>query len=293
MGDVKQIKPIVGVIRSLSISTLLFFTLAISSFVTGDASTFPHLAGQKTSKTTQSIASTRYYSVSEKPKVAIIIDDLGYNFRLGLQTISLRHPVTVAIIPFTPHSKSLSHLAQSNSKEIMLHAPMQAIGEDIVDTKFHTSMNQNDLNQLLQQMVADVPLAKGVNNHEGSLFSQDPERTQWLLKQLAHENLYFVDSRTSPETVFEAKADDLQIKFTERDVFLDNVKDKSAIALQLKKLISIALKSGQAVGIGHPYPETLEVLREELPKIRAQNIDIVFASELTRPPSNTTRVSNR
>ncbi len=219
---------------------------------------------------------------SQNPKIAIIIDDLGYNFRLGLQTIALRFPITVAIIPFTPHAKTLAHLASANTKEIIVHAPMQPIDGEASNRNFHVDMSKPELNQLLTQMVLEIPQAKGLNNHEGSLFSQDPLRTNWLLSFLEQKNLYFVDSRTSPDTTFPFEASRIKIQFTERDVFLDNSRELNAIRTQLFKLQEIAVKTGKAVAIGHPYPETLQVLREELPRFKEKGIDIVFASKTTK-----------
>ncbi|MEW8145304.1 MAG: divergent polysaccharide deacetylase family protein, partial [Candidatus Thiodiazotropha endolucinida] len=52
------------------------------------------------------------------------------------------------------------------------------------------------------------------------------------------------------------------------------------IRRQLDKLLLKARSQGHAIGIAHPYPKTLAVLQEELPKLKLQGIELVPVSEL-------------
>jgi polysaccharide deacetylase 2 family uncharacterized protein YibQ len=96
---------------------------------------------------------------------------------------------------------------------------------------------------------------------------------------LKKRNLFFVDSLTSPRSCCQETAHLLNLKFAQRNVFLDHVQEPNAIRFQIKRLISVARKKGKAIGIGHPYPTTLEVLREELPNIK-KRVGLVRISEL-------------
>lgn len=142
-----------------------------------------------------------------------------------------------------------------------------------------SSMTPDDLLDQLQEDLDSVPLAVGVNNHMGSRLTQDPARMRQIFTILKKRNLFFVDSLTSPQSCCQQSALLLKLKFAQRHVFLDHVQDQNAIRFQIKRLVSMARKHGKAIGIGHPYPATWEVLSEELPNIKNQ-VELVRVSEL-------------
>ncbi len=213
-------------------------------------------------------------------RISIIIDDLGYQYAPAKTLIDLPYALTLAIIPFTPYSSAIANLAQSKHKEVMLHAPMEALGPDQWEKGLTSSMNENETVITLESMLKNVPYAEGVNNHGGSKLTQNREHMDRLMSFLASKELYFIDSRTIASTVAASSAESAGIAFSERDVFLDNVKSVDLIRIQIEKLRVLALKQGHAIGIGHPYPETLESLAEELPKLQQYGIQIVNISEL-------------
>jgi len=65
-------------------------------------------------------------------------------------------------------------------------------------------------------------------------------------------------------------------------VFLDNVAEVDAIVKELRQLARKARRNGAAVGICHPYPETLQALRQELPRLAAEGIEFVPVSALVK-----------
>ena len=218
--------------------------------------------------------------IVNRAKVAIIIDDLGYSLENGIKALELDVPVTVAIIPHTPHGKSLAALAKSHNREFILHAPMESSVEHRIEQGLMSGMNKAEIDRLLAEMLIDIPGARGINNHGGSAFSKDPISAKWLLESVKKRNLYFIDSRTTAESRFKQAALINDVDFGERDVFLDNDKSLLKIKNQLNKLINYAQKHGYSVGIGHAYPETLTVLEKYLPKYRDQGVEFVFASAL-------------
>jgi polysaccharide deacetylase 2 family uncharacterized protein YibQ len=228
-------------------------------------------------------ASVASLEVSEKPKIAIIIDDLGYKLHEGQQSIGLDHPITLAIIPSSPHAKTLADAAmRKGGKEILVHLPMTPSREIAWEAGLDTSMNEAEFTAMTEKLLSSVPHAVGVNNHGGSLLTQDRERMDWLMVILGENNLFFVDSRTTAESVASEAAKSAHVPFGARDVFLDNKRDIEAIERQLDKLISLANKHGQAIAIGHPYKETLAVLESRLDGIQAQGIEIVGISQVLR-----------
>nr|WP_306663288.1 divergent polysaccharide deacetylase family protein [Saccharophagus degradans] len=209
------------------------------------------------------------------PRIAIIIDDIGYRFDEGRELIELPYPLTFAFIPFSPYGTRLAELAKQLNKPVMLHAPMATLNESKWEASLNPTMARTELIASLDAMLADIPHVTGVNNHGGSLFTQSRESMQWLSEALAERELFFVDSRTTAQSVAKEEAQRVNIPFNERDVFLDNERDLPAIDSQLDKLVAIALKHGEAVAIGHPYPETLQALKARLPLLAAQGVEVV------------------
>jgi hypothetical protein len=63
-------------------------------------------------------------------------------------------------------------------------------------------------------------------------------------------------------------------------VFLDHDRSADSVAREFERLKSLARKNGQAVGIGHPYPATLEFLEKEIPKLEKQGYKLVSISQM-------------
>jgi hypothetical protein len=139
--------------------------------------------------------------------------------------------------------------------------------------------------QLLHQLEIDldaVPFIKGVNNHMGSRMTAESSQMYQIFSILKKRGLFFVDSRTTGNTLCRPSARLFQIPFAQRDIFLDHKQDKEFIRRQIKKLVQIAKHNGQAVGIGHPHSITYKVLREMLPDIQKE-VQLVPTSEIVHP----------
>lgn len=222
-------------------------------------------------------------ALSADARVAIIIDDIGNN-RSDLNAALLPGNVTFAVLPFTPHARSFALRAHHQDKQIMLHAPMQAVrGNRLGPGALTTEMSSAEIKLELQRALDDVPYVVGVNNHMGSYFTQVESSMRAVLETLQYKQLYFIDSRTSEFSVAEQLAEELQVATNHRHVFLDNDVELTYLQQQWQQLIDQALATGEAIGIGHPYPETLAFLKQEIPKLEAQGITLVFASELAKP----------
>ncbi len=222
-------------------------------------------------------------AVAQGPlRIAIIIDDLGNSLRLGREAVKLPGAVTYSVLPQRPHSREIARLAHADSKEVMLHLPMQTIdGRLIGPGGLHLDMERDEFARVFKASLADVPYASGVNNHMGSLLTQHPGAMRWLMEDLqCFDRLYFVDSRTDTRSVAHQYALDAGLPSAQRDVFLDNEQDVGYVRGQFRLLIETAKRRGSAIAIGHPYPETLAVLAEELPLLASQGIQLVPVSRL-------------
>ena len=217
------------------------------------------------------------------PRIAIIIDDMGNALADGRKAIALPGAITYAFLPHTPFARRLAEQAHGMNKEIMLHLPMQSgVGGRPGPGVLTLHMTEREFRETLDADLDAVPHVTGINNHMGSLLTQHPGAMDWLMEALKdYRDLYFIDSRTSVLTVAQQVAEEHGVAHARRDVFLDNIPTAEAIRAQLRRLVRKARSCGVAIGIGHPYKETIEVLQEELPRLRQQGIRLVRASELT------------
>lgn len=219
--------------------------------------------------------------VASWPAISIIIDDLGRDLPAGLRAVRLPGAVACAFLPRSPHTRRLALAAHSHNKEVLLHLPMQPVELRPLDAGGLTlDMTQRELVQALEQDLASVPHVSGVNNHMGSLLTRHPGHMLWLMQALnRHGDLFFVDSRTTSATVALQVAAENHVPGIERDVFLDNRREPEAIRDRFAELLAKARARGFAVGIGHPYPATLEVLEHLLPTLEQERVRLVPIAE--------------
>jgi len=216
--------------------------------------------------------------------VVLILDDMGNSRALGLEALALPGAINYAFLPHSPNTAELAQTAHRLGKEVMLHAPMSnlrnlPLGPGALTAK----MNKHEFLTTLRSNLSAVPHAQGINNHMGSLLTQLREPMTWLATELKQQNLYFIDSRTSPRTIAAVTATQYAIPTLKRDIFLDNSLDSNAIAAQFERLIRLAASRGVAVGIGHPHPETLRFLKKALPTLAERGITLAFASASLPP----------
>lgn len=220
-------------------------------------------------------------SNSTPARIAIIIDDLGYHLGRGQRAIDLPADVTLSILPYAPNSKALAISAHGIGKEVMLHTPMSNTAGKKLDAGALTdSMNREQLVDTLRKNIAAIPYVSGVNNHMGSLLTQQADPMHWLMSELIEQKLFFIDSRTSANSLAFEIARDYALPSLKRDVFLDHQRDLAFIEGQFDQLLRIAHKRGWALAIGHPYPETLALLERRLPQLAQEGVEVVNVSSL-------------
>ncbi len=219
--------------------------------------------------------------VFAQARLAIIIDDIGYNHALGKRSADLNGDFTLAVLPFTPHGIELAQRAHQRGKEIMLHAPMSSHHNyPLGRGGLKSGMQRAEFLAVLRQNLANVPHIKGVNNHMGSQLTEEAEPMRWLMAELQAQGLYFVDSRTSAQTQALMMAERIQLPSRKRDVFLDDERGSSKIKLQLRRALTLAQQRGSAIAIGHPYPETLAELEQLQPLLEEYRVQLVKTSQL-------------
>jgi polysaccharide deacetylase 2 family uncharacterized protein YibQ len=220
---------------------------------------------------------------SGTPRLAIVIDDIGYADLVADRLRDLGLPLTAAVIPAAPYARSEAQRLHEYGLEAIIHLPMQPqdpANHHPRDQFILVDSSADEIRALLQKAVAAVPFARGVNNHMGSRLTSDPQAMRLVLELIRAQGLFFVDSKTAPSTVAHALALDMGIRTALRDVFLDDVQTYEHAGAQLRRLVELAREKGRALAIGHPFPTTLDALRDAVPWLKKQGIEIVFVSEI-------------
>jgi len=220
-------------------------------------------------------------AVPLKGKIAIVIDDWGYNLR-NLDILSrIKYPLTMAVLPNINYSSSIARSLHNMGFEIILHLPMEP--DENVPLEKNTilsSMNGPKIISILDKDLGSLKYARGVSNHMGSKLTRDPRSMAVVFGELKKRRLYFLDSYVTSSSVCPSLAKRQGVKFFKRNVFLDNYEDAVYIKKQIEELKMIALSEGEAIGIGHNYRVTLKVLEEVLPRLAKEGYKFVFVSQL-------------
>jgi polysaccharide deacetylase 2 family uncharacterized protein YibQ len=229
---------------------------------------------------------------SELPAISIIIDDLGYRRLDGLRALELPGPVAYAVLPHTPYASRLAGIAFQLDKEVLLHVPMESdLDKALGPGALTNNMARLEVQAVLDAGLASVPHVSGINNHMGSALTRESQPMQWVMEWMSKNGpLYFVDSLTSSDSVALRSANAAGLRAIVRDVFLDASSDTEEIRKQFQRLVAIARERGTGLGIGHPYPQTLSVLRDVLLKPSYYGVKLVPVRDLITRRSKASQV---
>lgn len=264
------------------ISALFFASLLASNEYLGRRVPQKELPSPRSHR--YSVESTAIYPQSGAPAVSVIVDDAGDNLELLQDLLSVPIPLTVSILPGTGHDRESAAWAKEHGLEVMVHLPMepQAFPEkDPGANALLAGMNRKQLVERTSELIERIPYAVGVNNHMGSRLTSKRQTMNVVLNVIAREGMFFIDSRTSPETVAFQVAQQKRIPSAERSLFLDNPDDTEGIILRFDELVQMARERGNAVGICHLKPGTIAAL-QSLNTGRFPDIRFTFASAAVR-----------
>jgi polysaccharide deacetylase 2 family uncharacterized protein YibQ len=222
-------------------------------------------------------------AVPPGPLVAIIMDDLGRSTYAADVLIAMPQQVTFAILPGESQATQIAEMAYAAGREVMLHAPMEPQGYPAVNPgsdALFGKYSDAEISRRFTQLLDKVPHVSGANNHMGSRFTEDARALAPVMEIIKEKGLFFIDSRTTGRSRVTEVAQRVGVPTMDRDVFLDNVAEVEAITREIRRLESKARRQGMAIGICHPYPETLEALRKELPAMTRRGITVVPVSVL-------------
>ena len=219
----------------------------------------------------------------KSPRLAIVIDDMGPDIDKLRQLLDVGGPVTVAVMPHQRFSRETANEAYMGGLDVLMHLPMEP-----QDLKAHdpgkgallVAMTPPEVRTQIEDGLATIPHAIGINNHMGSRFTENEPLMGEVLDVLRDKDLFFLDSRTSSRSVAIKLATRMGVPNAGRNVFLDNTREVGYIKKQIFEAVRLAKKNGTAIAIGHPYPETIQALRETLPELAASGVRVVRLSEV-------------
>lgn len=219
----------------------------------------------------------------KRPRLAIIIDDMGPDIRKLKELLEVGGQVTVAVMPNMRDSGKISNLANSKGLDVIVHMPMEPrelMEHNPGDGALLVAMSPEEIRAKVESGMKTVPDAIGINNHMGSRFTEDAGGMREVLKVVKKNDMLFIDSRTTSKSVAGRVARELGVPSADRNVFLDNTRDVEYIKRQLMEAVRQAKRNGRAIAIGHPYPETIRALRESVPALAAEGVDVVGISDV-------------
>ena len=218
-----------------------------------------------------------------KGKIAIVLDDWGYN-TVNLEAMKqIKAPLTASVLPNLKYSQTIARQLHEAGFEIILHLPMQPKEKGGLEKNtISVSMNDATIKSIVEQDLGNLVFADGLSNHMGSMATEDLKTMEAVFKVLRKRKLFFLDSFVTPRSVCPEMARKMGVPFAKRDVFLDNKNDPDYIRQQVNLLKYKARKYGFAIGIGHDRKVTLQALRSVIPKMIKDGYRLVSVSELAR-----------
>ena len=216
------------------------------------------------------------------PRIALIIDDIGFNLRRAEQFLTAGIPITFSILPRLCCSESSAQALHEGGHELMLHQPMEPFNPklDPGPGALYVGDKLQKIDRIMEENIAEVPYAIGINNHMGSRFTSCQKEMKEALKVVKANGLFFVDSLTTNRSMGYKTAIRLNMAAARRNIFLDYSPEEPSILLQINRLKRHAIKYGHAIGIGHPFMETARAIDSFKGMIRKSGISMVQVSRL-------------
>lgn len=216
-------------------------------------------------------------------KLAIIIDDCGYDMATVRNLLNTKFPFSYAILPFKPYSSDVLAMVNEQGRVPMLHLPMEPMDKGAMSEAGNTvqvSMTADQQRALVRKAINSLPGIMGVNNHQGSRATSHETTMKNVLSELKRKNLFFVDSKTTASTKGRDMAQKMGVPTARNDIFLDNSSNPEEIRKQIYKAFAMAEKNGSAIAICHARPGTAECWKKYGDEFRKSGITFVPVTEL-------------
>jgi polysaccharide deacetylase 2 family uncharacterized protein YibQ len=220
-----------------------------------------------------------------KGSLAIVVDDMGSSMKEVQELAAINLPLTFAIIPGLPRAKAVAEYAHAKGGDVIIHIPMEPQGypaQRVESNALLMSSSAAEIESRIKGFIRDIPHVVGANNHMGSRFTESAAQMKPVIAALKENDLFFLDSRTSPKSVGQSVAAGMGVRTGSRAVFLDNDQSVEVVKRELVAAARLAGKRGGVIAICHPHPGTILALSETMPKLAAEGTVFVKAAQLLR-----------
>lgn len=222
----------------------------------------------------------------QKATIVLIVNNCGYDSGPLLQHfLNLPAKITFGVVPNPWQGRQVAERIRQAGKEVIINLPMEAMSRQVDDENYTLFVRQTDrqIQARAQKAINDFPEAKGLNNNQGSLATSNARVMTALMRVLDKNGLYFVDCRTHKTTVAGSIAKAIGVPFaSSRKCFDHNTRSSAEVKDNLLSLANIAVREGLVVCIGHFRSETCDGLKQALPTLKRQGVQIVFGSEVIK-----------
>ena len=221
---------------------------------------------------------------SGRPRIAIVIDDLGLDKKRTERAIALKGPVTMSFLAYASDLAQQTDEAHRAGHELLVHVPMEPVSRtaDMGPNGLAASLGHDEVLRRLRWDLSRFDGYIGINNHMGSRFTSDPSSMETVVQELHARGLMFLDSRTIGNSAGLAVAEKIGVPTAARDVFLDDEINATAINARLADVETIARRRGNAIAIGHPHDQTLDALTVWLAGLATRGFELVPLSAIVR-----------
>ncbi|MCM2269993.1 MAG: divergent polysaccharide deacetylase family protein, partial [Thermoanaerobaculia bacterium] len=220
-------------------------------------------------------------AVAPGTRVAIVVDDLGRSLADVERLLRLGVPLTYAVLPFETRTAEVTARLRAAGAEVICHLPLEGRpGANPGPGAILDEHSPRRLARRVREALDAVPGAVGLNNHMGSIVTADREAMAELLEVVAERRLFFLDSRTTADSVAYELARQAGVPTARREIFLDSEREPAAVREQFARLLAVARERGAAIAIGHPHDVTLDALDELVPRAVADGYEFVPVSYL-------------
>jgi polysaccharide deacetylase 2 family uncharacterized protein YibQ len=231
--------------------------------------------------------------IAPRAKLAIVIDDWGYDWEAAPWFLDFPRPFTGAVLPHLPMSTIHGQTLSERGKGVILHQPMEPLNKDVDPGPgaIYAGLGYPEIARCLQDNWASVPQARGMNNHMGSKATADVDTMSRVVQWLGKKGYFFLDSNTTAESVVISVSEQWALPSVKNDRFLDHEDDVETIKLRIQELVDMALTRGYAVGIGHVRPKTYQALKEMIPYIDRAGVELVTIDQILPSGGNNLHAS--
>ncbi|MBC8338984.1 MAG: divergent polysaccharide deacetylase family protein [Rhodospirillales bacterium] len=225
-------------------------------------------------------------SPEKRPKIAIVLDDLGIDKSRTARAIKLKGPLTMSFLTYASGLAKQTKAARDAGHELWMHIPMEPGSPDIDPgpNVLLTGLPEEELLTSIRWNLDQFSGYAGINNHMGSRFTADLAGLRVVMGELKKRDLKFLDSITSGRTVARKAAREAGVPFLGRNIFIDHLDETAEIEKRLAEVERLAMKSGFAVAIGHPREKTLRTIGPWLEGVEEKGFRLVPLSTLYKRP---------